>query len=134
MMCNCNKQLYPLLFVCVCVCLFTATWCSGERTERTRQQYQTDSQRTGGSHGASNGNQIPHNTNTNTTHIKHLHFIHIHKQIHTDTSKKHLSTADKVNEHTVYRQLPNNSNYFHAASWSKQHFVLRFSQIRLLHF
>lgn len=63
----------------MCVCLCTATRCSGERTERTCQQYQTNSQRTCGSHGASNGNYPPHNTNT--THIKHLHIIYYNYKI-----------------------------------------------------
>lgn len=49
------------------VCLSTATWCSGECIERTRQQYKTDSQRAGGSYGASNGNYLSHNTNTSIT-------------------------------------------------------------------
>lgn len=53
--------------LCVCVCLFTATGCSGKCTERTCQQHQTDSQRTGGPHGASNGNHISHNSKTVNT-------------------------------------------------------------------
>lgn len=51
-----RKRLIPVsVTLNDCILCFTATWCSGERSEGTRQQHQTDTPRASGSHGASNG-------------------------------------------------------------------------------
>lgn len=60
---GCSKLLHPVhyacVYLCLFVCVFAASRSSGKRSERTRQQHQADSQRTRGSHGTSNGNDLP---------------------------------------------------------------------------